>query len=78
MTTHDKLTVLEAALQLLDQNGRAVTFEAMATRFDVDEETAKVELLPLIAEYFEISLPGDDGIIVLKKPTAEARGFFGR
>ncbi len=77
MTTPDKLTALGAAIEMWDQNGRGVTSDDMAARFGTDEETAKREILPLIAEYFEVKMRGDDGIAVLREPTAEARRFVG-
>jgi hypothetical protein len=75
MTTPDKLTALRAAIELWDENGRGVTSDDMAASFGVDEETAKREILPLITEYFEDKLPGDDGIAAVRQPTTEARRF---
>jgi predicted DNA-binding transcriptional regulator YafY len=77
MTTPDKLTALVAAIEMWDQNRRGVTSDDMAAKFGTDEETAKRDILPLIAEYFKVKLPGDDGIAVLREPTADARRFVG-
>lgn len=77
MTTPDRLTVLRAALEICDNNDGAVTAEAIAAHFDVDLDVAVRKLLPSIADYFEQSSPGDDGLCVLRGPAAEARGFAG-
>ncbi|GAT08068.1 hypothetical protein H7I77_13405 [Mycolicibacterium novocastrense] len=77
MTTPDKLTALTAAIELWDQNDRGVTSDDMAARFGLDKEIVELKVLPLIKEYFEDSLPGDDGIAVVRQPTAEARRFVG-
>jgi hypothetical protein len=50
---------------------------AWAARFGVDHDVAVRELLPSIAEYFATNLPGDDGLAVVRQPTAEARRFVG-
>jgi hypothetical protein len=80
-TTPDKLTTLRAALEICDKNNGAAPAETMATHFGVDLgvdlEVAVRELLPSIAEYFEKNLPGDDGLAVVRNPTAEARRFAG-
>lgn len=77
MTIPDKLVTLQAALQICDQNDGAASAEAMAARFGVDLDVAVRQLLPSIAEYFESNLPGDDGLAVVRQPTAEARRFAG-
>jgi len=43
----------------------------------VDPEIVLLNLLPAIAKYFEKSQPRDDGIYVVREPTAEARRFAG-
>jgi hypothetical protein len=35
------------------------------------------ELLPRVAKYFDHFLPGDDGVAVVRQPTAAARRFVG-
>jgi hypothetical protein len=74
MTTPDELAVLRAAIQICDENDGAATAEAVAERLGVDRE---LKLLPAVAKYFEVNLPGDDGIVVVRQPTAEARRFVG-
>jgi hypothetical protein len=75
MTIPDKLSTLRSALQICEQNDGAASAEAMAARFGVDLDVAVRQLLPSIAEYFESSLSGDDGLAVVRQPTAEARRF---
>ncbi|MGE2713492.1 hypothetical protein ACQI4L_05500 [Mycolicibacterium litorale] len=77
MTTPDKLATLQAAFEMCDENEGAVSAEALAARFGVDLDVAVRQLLPSIADYFETSLPGDDGLAVVRQPTAEARRFVG-
>lgn len=77
MTIPDKLTVLRAALQICDENNGAASAEAVAARFGVDRDVAVLELLPRIANYFEVTSEGDDGIAMVRQPTANARGFAG-
>lgn len=77
MTTPDDLAVLRAAVDICDETGGGATHEAVAARLGVDEDLVLGELLPRIAMYFEDSLPGDDGIAVVRQPTAAARRFFG-
>ncbi|WP_122442137.1 hypothetical protein [Mycobacterium attenuatum] len=77
MTIPDKLATLRAALQICDENDGAASAGAMAARFGVELDVAVRKLLPSIAEYFESSLPGDDGLAVVRQPTAEARRFAG-
>ncbi|MGL6236103.1 MAG: hypothetical protein ACRC20_12255 [Segniliparus sp.] len=73
MTSITKLDVLRAAVELWGQNDRAVTSADIAERFSVGEDLARLELLPLVADYFETSLRGDDGVVALRQPTDEAR-----
>ena len=77
MTIPDRLATLEAAVKICDENDGAASAEAMAARFGVDLDVAVRKLLPSIAEYFETSLPGDDGLAVVRQPTAEARRITG-
>lgn len=77
MTIPDKLTTLQAALEICDRNNGAVAAEAIAEHFGVERDVAVEVLLPSIAEYFEKNLPGDDGFVVLRGPTSEARRFAG-
>ncbi|MFN3002212.1 hypothetical protein [Mycolicibacterium wolinskyi] len=78
MTRPDELTTLQAAVQICDENDGAASAEAVAARLGVDTEVAQRELLPPIAKYFEKVLPGDDGVAVVRQPTAEARRFVGQ
>jgi hypothetical protein len=78
MTAPDELTVLRAAIEICDENDGAATAEAVAERLGVDTELMLLKLLPAVAKYFEKSLPGDDGMVVVRQPTAEARRFVGR
>jgi hypothetical protein len=43
----------------------------------VGEESVQRVLAPLAHKYFEKVLPGDDQIVVVREPTAEASRFFG-
>ncbi len=78
MTTPDELAVLRAAIEICDENDGAATAEAVAERLGVDRELVLLKLLPAVAKYFEVNLPGDDGIVVVRQPTAEARRFVGQ
>lgn len=78
MTTPDLVAAsLRAAVEICDETGAGATYDAVAGRIGVDPEVALRELLPAIVEYFAVSLPGDDGIVVVRQPTAEARRFIG-
>ncbi|MGE0216512.1 hypothetical protein [Mycolicibacterium sp.] len=78
MTTPDLVAAsLQAAVEICDETGGGATYDAVAARVGVDHEVALRELLPAIAEYYAFSLPGDDGIVVVRQPTAEARRFVG-
>jgi hypothetical protein len=79
MITPDEMAAgLQAAVQICDETGGGATYDAIAVRIGVDPELVLRELLPAVAEYFEDSLQGDDGIAVVRRPTADARGFVGR
>lgn len=77
MTTPDELTVLREAIEICDENDGAATAEAVAERLGVDRELILLKLLPAVAKYFEKVLRGDDGVAVVRQPTAEARRFVG-
>jgi hypothetical protein len=78
MITPDELAAgLRAAVQICDETGGGATYDAIAARIGVDPELVLREVLPAVAEYFEISMPGDDGIVVVRQPKAAARQFVG-
>lgn len=78
MTTPDEIAAgLRAAVQICDETGGGADYQAVAARIGVDPEIVLLKLLPAIAKYFEKSQPGDDGIYVVREPTAEARRFAG-
>lgn len=77
MTTYDVLTALRAAVHICDETGGGATHDAVAARIGVDEELVQRELLPQVAKYFEKVLEGDDGVAVVRQPTAAARQFVG-
>ncbi|MDV3215255.1 hypothetical protein [Mycobacterium avium] len=77
MTAPDKLTVLRAAIEICDDNNDAATAQAVANRLGVEKELMVLKLLPAIANYFEKVSRGDDGVVVVREPTAEARRFVG-
>lgn len=77
MTAPDQLTVLRTAIEICDENDGAATAEAVADRLGVDRELVVLKLLPPVAKYFEKVARGDDGVVVVRQPTAEARRFVG-
>lgn len=78
MTTSDDVAAaLTAAVQICDETGGGAYYQAVAERIGVDPEIVLMELLPAIAKFFEMSQQGDDGIYVVREPTAEARRFGG-
>jgi hypothetical protein len=78
MITADEIAAgLRAAVQICDETGGGATYEAVAARIGVEPEFVLREVLPAVAEYFEISMPGDDGVAVVRQPTAAARQFVG-
>ncbi|WP_407685849.1 hypothetical protein [Mycobacterium sp. HUMS_1102779] len=78
MITPDELAAgLRAAVQICDENYGGAGYEAVAARIGVDPELVLRELLPAVAEYFDQTLPGDDGIAAVHGPTAAARRFVG-
>jgi hypothetical protein len=78
MTTPDEVAAgLTAAVQICDETGGGADYQAVAARIGADPEIVKMKLLPAIARYFGDALPGDDGIVVVREPTAEARQFAG-
>ena len=78
MTTSSEIAdALQAAVQICDETGGGADYQAVAARIGADPETVLLRLLPAIADYFEDTLQGDDGIVVVRQPTAEARRFAG-
>jgi hypothetical protein len=77
MTAPDELTVLRAAIEICDETGGGADYQAIAARIGADPEIVLLKVLPAVARYFEKSQPGDDGIVVVRQPTAEARRFVG-
>lgn len=78
MTTPDRIAdALRAAVQIWDDTGHGADYETVARQIGVDPEVVLRELFPAISEYFEITLPGGDGIVVVRQPKATARQFVG-
>lgn len=77
MEQPDELTVLRTAIQICDETSGGAGHELIAARLGVDDELVQSTLLPRIARYFEVTMPGDDGIGAVHGPTAEARRFVG-
>ena len=73
----DELAALRASIELCDENDGAAFYQGVAARIGVDEEIVLRKLLPAIAKYFEVNLRGDDGVVVVRQPTAEARRIIG-
>jgi hypothetical protein len=76
-TTPDELAVLRASVELCDENEGAAFYKDVAARIGADEEIVLRKLLPAIVKYFEANSRGDDGVVVVRQPTAEGRRLVG-
>lgn len=68
--TPNEQDALSAALDICRENDGAATADAIAARLGLSRDRGARELLPLVVQYFDDHLPGDDGIVVVRKSDA--------